>query len=194
MAENRTEPLDSSTVNNDSSTINPDSKTVPQPDKDIEELDKLLRNQVITIGTDAHPQVGTMWAMDSDRIAIMIITKLRTLGWEKRGGEAIGDLTKAERSVWDGIIKDLGAGYNTTNIASVKRRTVVLKVDKILKSVRPPSEIRAIKRDAVERVFEEIEKYIKDFGEPRSKGYNWDFISTTGYHALKSELLGEQGK
>jgi hypothetical protein len=183
----------------------------PQPDKDIEELAKIT----IAIGRPAK-NIEQYVELGSEKAA-EIIAKLRTLGWEKVDREATPDkvIEKVARMLYSVAVWEAeNSGRILTpyeELESLEQKWWNGRANILLNKIgyRSPSEVkaafeggfdagvskeqednRAIERDAVERVFNELEKANIFTVYPKSG----ICIEEPRYQALKSELLGEQGK
>jgi hypothetical protein len=159
----------------------------PQPDQDIEELNKI-------IGSDMQEVQATQrWWEVAPLTTRKVLAKLRTLGWEKRGGEAAQTITEIVVKVYDMATGATGRTGHEEYV--VRKNTLEWAI----------SEIRAIERDAVERVKSEIKSldiYVQQVVKENNGVWCGNVLIdpvalaalSYWWQALKSELLGEQDK
>jgi hypothetical protein len=175
----------------------------PQPDKDIEELAEWLWERLETSALALWEDNKPYWR----EAAKNLIAKLRTLGWEKRGGEATEKDIEELRLTKDEI-QDAYAAGETADFDSGWQAVCDAQILKVkLAGYRSPSEIRAIERDAVERAGKIIGRWLNEGvieESPKHKQVkhipreiiealaNWEFPKQLKH--LESELLGEQDK
>jgi hypothetical protein len=149
----------------------------PQPDKDIEELAKILYEveehalKVKAISCPSWGELPTLMQKYWKGRTKMLLRKLRTLGWEKGGGAAQTEGQAIEELIWfmDKLCRDACPPKGNCEDYTIKGSKLSLvdcgkcvrtELKKLLHSLgyRSPSEIRAIERDAVERVFDAADK------------------------------------